>query len=77
MTQAQDLPNDPEFRVTLIFILENLAKQFHGSAGAIYLVIEGYKNNEFLDENLQQDIKTCIGLPQSQEELQETTGING
>jgi hypothetical protein len=41
----------------------------------IYMIIEGFKNIDKLDELLQQDIKTWIGFIQSQEELKEKTGV--
>jgi hypothetical protein len=41
----------------------------------IYLEISGYKNMPFINESLQQDIRSWIGFTQSQEELKEKKGI--
>jgi hypothetical protein len=42
----------------------------------IYLVASGYKRLDTLDPMLQQDIRTSIGFPQSQEALLEQQGVN-
>jgi hypothetical protein len=42
----------------------------------IYLVIQGYKNIDTLQPQLQQDIRTLIGFPQNQEELKAQPGIS-
>lgn len=42
----------------------------------LYLVMEGYKNSQTLNELLQQDVKTAIGFTQNQDELKEQHGIS-
>jgi SWIM zinc finger len=57
------------------FYNEGWQNVFMNQLVSIYLITEGFKNNNTLNENLVQDIRTWIGFTQSQEELKEQTGI--
>jgi len=41
----------------------------------LYLIIQGYKNIDTLQPQLQEDIKTLIGFPQNQDELKAQPGV--
>ncbi|MDP4262229.1 MAG: SWIM zinc finger family protein [Bacteroidota bacterium] len=57
------------------FYTEGWPTRFMDQLMRIYLVTEGFKNSESLDESLKQDIRTSIGFAQNQDELKKQTGI--
>ncbi|NOT92082.1 SWIM zinc finger family protein [Ferruginibacter sp.] len=57
------------------FYNEGWQNIFMNQLVSIYLITEGFKNSNTLNENLLQDIRTWIGFTQSQEELKEQNGI--
>jgi len=57
------------------FYTEGWQSNFMDQLVSIYLVTEGFKNSNNINENLRHDIRTWIGFTQSQEELKEQTGI--
>lgn len=57
------------------FFEEGWQHYFTNQLVSIYLVIEGYRNLQDIDDVLQQDIRSLVGFTQSQEELKEQTGI--
>ena len=57
------------------FYAEGWPNRFMDQLLRIFMIIEGYKNNDTLPEPLQQDIKTLIGFTQNQDELKEQTDI--
>lgn len=57
------------------FFAEGWSTIFMDRLLQLYLVMEGYKNSQALNELLQQDIKTAIGFTLNQDELKEQQGI--
>lgn len=56
------------------FYNEGWQSNFMNQLLSIFLITEGFKNSNNINETLQQDIRTWIGFTQSQEELKEQTG---
>lgn len=56
------------------FYAEGWQSSFMDQLLRIYLITEGYKNSEALNDELQQDIRAWIGFTQNQEELKEKPG---
>jgi hypothetical protein len=57
------------------FYTEGWPTRFTDQLLRIFMVIEGFRNNNSLPEPLQQDIRTWIGFTQNQDELKEQSGI--
>lgn len=57
------------------FYQEGWQHKFLNQLVNIYLVLEGFKNKDALNELLQEDIRSLIGFTQNQDELKEKEGI--
>ena len=57
------------------FYQEGWQSPFLEKLARLYLTIQGFKRLDLLPSALQQDIRTLIGFPVSQDELKEQTGI--
>ncbi len=57
------------------FYTEGWHSPFIDKLAAIYMVLEGYKNIDCLNEPQQQEIKSLVGFTQNQEALKEQTGL--
>lgn len=57
------------------FYTEGWPTRFTDQILRIYMIIEGFKHSTSLNELFQEDIKTCIGFTQNQEELKEKSGV--
>jgi len=73
--QAPGLANMVRNLGEINFYAEEWQSRFMDQLLSIYLVMEGFKNSDNIDERLLQDIRSWIGFTQNQEELKEKTGI--
>lgn len=57
------------------FYTEGWQSLFLDQLLSIYLITEGFRNSELLNDKLQHDVKGLVGFTQSQDELKEQEGI--